>query len=227
MIAWEPWDSWRPSVDQPGFSCAAISSGVHDALIREWARAARADGRPILLRFAPEQNGDWRPWSVGVQQNTGKGYIKAWRHVVDLFRGEGAANVVWVWNPYVEVGGSTPMAASFPGRRYVDMIGLDGFNWGSTRPWGWQDYSTIFGSSVPIVKRLAGGKPWLIAETASAQGPDRPAWAADLVRRARADGAASVVWFEFNKETDWRLAPDAASSAALSAEFGPAASRRR
>ena len=31
---------------------------------------------------------------------------------------------------------------------------------------------------------------------------------------ARADGVGALVWFEFDKETDWRLSGDAASAAA-------------
>ena len=46
--------------------------------------------------------------------------------------------------------------------------------------------------------------------------PRRAAWVADTLQAARADGVDALVWFEFDKETDWRLAddPDAAQAAA-------------
>jgi beta-mannanase len=138
-----------------------------------------------------------------------------WRRVVNIFRTAGATNVQWVWNPYVDVGGSTPMFASYPGDAYVTRIGLDGFNWGSTRPWGWQSYDDIFASSVALLKAKAPTRPWFIAEAASARGSKRAAWITDTVARAKRDGATALVWFEFNKETDWRLSNDPVGSAAL------------
>ena len=56
----------------------------------------------------------------------------------------------------------------------------------------------------------------MIAETSSARGPGRAAWVADTLKAARAGGVDALVWFEFDKETDWRLAddPEAAQAAA-------------
>jgi len=57
----------------------------------------------------------------------------------------------------------------------------------------------------------------MIAETASAPGARRPAWVKDTLASAHHDGVAAVVWFEFDKETDWRLAGDAATARAARA----------
>ncbi len=205
MISWEPWDSWTAETSQEEFQAADISRGAHDALIDDWAEAVRSFGRKVLIRFAPEMNGDWRPWSAGVNGNTPADYVAAWRHVVDRFRRAGASNAQWVWNPYVAVGESTPMRDLFPGGSYVDVLALDGYNWGSTRIWGWQDYDDIFATSIPALRGLAPGKPWIMAEIGCAPGPQKPAWITDTLTRARQDGARAVVWFEFVKETDWRL----------------------
>jgi hypothetical protein len=37
------------------------------------------------------------------------------------------------------------------------------------------------------------------------------------LRSAHADGIAAVVWFEFDKETDWRLSEDPAAAGAARA----------
>ena len=42
---------------------------VHDALIDRWAAQVAAYRRPVMLRFAAEMNGDWRPWAIGVNGN--------------------------------------------------------------------------------------------------------------------------------------------------------------
>ena len=215
LIAWEPWDSWRDTALQPEYRLNDIALGRYDALVNRWAKQAKAFQRPVLIRFAPEMNGDWRPWSTGVNGNPKGSYIRAWRHVVDRFRAVGANNVKWVWNPYVEVGESTPMAASFPGANYVDWTALDGYNWGSVRQWGWQSYDDIFASSVRRLKTLAPSKPWMMAEIGCAPGVAKPAWITDTFSRARAGGAGAVVWFEFNKETDWRITATPESTAAV------------
>lgn len=223
LISWEPWDSWSGAEQQAAFTLKQLNSGRYDALVDRWARQIKSYGGPVLIRFAPEMNGTWRPWSVGVSGNTAKQYISAWRRVVTRMRAQGALNVGWVWNPYVEVGGSSPMMATYPGSSYVDYTALDGYNWGSTRPWGWQSYDDIFASSVRLLKAKAPGKPWLIAEIGCAPGAGKPAWIAATMAQAQAEGAVGVVWFEFNKETDWRLAADpelAAATAGVLADYG-------
>src|SRR5436853_485094 len=83
-LAWLPWVT-TGGVGRPAYALRAIAAGEHDAYVREWARAAAAWGGPLYLRFAHEMNGDWYPWSVGVNGNTSADYQAAWRHVVDIF----------------------------------------------------------------------------------------------------------------------------------------------
>ena len=48
----------------------------------------------------------------------------------------------------------------------------------------------------------------MIAEVGSAPGNQKAAWTQALFTRAHADGAVAVVWFEVDKETDWRITSD-------------------
>jgi hypothetical protein len=217
MISWEPWDSWRGGADQPGYSLDRIAAGAHDALIDRWAAQIAGYGRPVLLRFAPEMNGNWLPWSTGVNGNGAGDYVAAWKHVRARFRHAGATNAVWVWNPIAAEGGPTALRGVFPGAREVDWLAVDGYNWGSTRAWGWQSYADIFAPTVAALRALAPGLPVMIAETACAPDARRPAWVASTLHDARADGIAGLVWFEFDKETDWRLRGDRATAAAAQA----------
>ena len=68
LISWEPWD-WDGGTEQPAYALRRILAGDHDALIDRWATQVAAYRRPVLLRFAPEMNGDWRPWSTGLNGN--------------------------------------------------------------------------------------------------------------------------------------------------------------
>jgi Glycosyl hydrolase family 26 len=205
LISWEPWDSWRGGADQPAYALRRIADGAHDALIDRWAAQIAAFHRPVMLRFAAEMNGDWLPWSTGVNGNADGDYVAAWRHVRARFRRAGATNAVWVWNPAAAYEGSTPLRELFPGRRQVDWLAVDGFNWGATRPWGWQSYSDVLAPTVGALRRLAPGRPVMIAETGCPPDPRKASWVSGTLNAARAAGVDALVWFEFDKETDWRL----------------------
>ena len=102
-----PFFSWSsqsiPSgLDEPDFQLADVIAGSYDSYIREFAEGARDWGHPFFLRFDWEMNGNWFPWSEGVNGNQSGEYVAAWRHVHDIFTAVGATNVTWVWCPNVD-----------------------------------------------------------------------------------------------------------------------------
>jgi hypothetical protein len=207
MLAWEPENGGGPVTNQPAYSLARMIAGAQDHLITRWAREIAAWGKPILLRFAPEMNGNWNPWSEGVNGNLAGQYVQAWRHVHTLFVRAGASNVLWVWNPMVNFTGSTPLAELYPGDAYVDVVGLDGYNWGTSQSWStWQTPAQVFAATVTAVKRLTA-RPILLCEVASSEkGGNKAAWVSQFFSYLAATPAIhGFVWFEFNKETDWRV----------------------
>src|SRR3954453_12860196 len=226
LISWEPWDSANGSADQSAYALKRIVAGDHDALIDRWAHQVAEYRRPVLLRFAAEMNGDWLPWSTGVNGNRRGDYAAAWRHVRARFRRAGAGNVVWVWNPIATYDGATPLRELFPGPDQVDWVAIDGYNWGATRNWGWQTYADIFAPTVRELHELAPRRPVMIAETGSAPDPRKAQWVTDTLQSARADGVDAVVWFELAKETDWRLTENPATAAAARTGLPPPRGRR-
>ena len=214
LISWEPWDSSRGGAEQPEYALRRIAAGDHDALIDRWAAEVARYRRPVMLRFAPEMNGDWLPWSEGVNGNGRGDYVAAWRHVRARFRRAGADNAIWVWNPIAPYEGSAPLRGLFPGARDVDWVAVDGYNWGDSRPWGWQSYDDVLAPAVRAVRELAPRRPVMIAETGCAPGARKPSWITKTFEAARADGVGALVWFEFDKETDWRLSGNEAVAAA-------------
>jgi beta-mannanase len=189
MITWEPM-----SYHGRSYPLRAIARGRYDGYVRRSARAARDWGRPILLRFAHEMNGDWYPW--GVRGNSPHDYKAAWRHVVRVFRRAGADNVQWIWAPNVDQGGDHPFAGLFPGNRWVDWVGLDGFNWGYDG--SFYSFRRIFGHSYRVLGRLSR-RPVMIAETgAGAAGKAR--WISQALRwqMPRFGRIRALVWFNYN-----------------------------
>ncbi|HLW35563.1 MAG TPA: glycosyl hydrolase [Chthoniobacterales bacterium] len=139
LVFWSPWG--KPYQENRGpdrFSLAAIIAGTWDNYIDQWADAAKQFGKPMIVDFANEPNGDWFPWSgafYGGSQWVAdranwlgpENYKAAYRHVVDRVRSRGATNIKWLFhtNNYaypMETWNFAP--AYYPGSDYVDWLGL-------------------------------------------------------------------------------------------------------
>jgi hypothetical protein len=217
LVTWEPW-AWGGGLNQPAYSLDRIAAGDFDARITQWGQELAAWGYPVQLRFAHEMNGDWYPWAEGVNGNEAGDYVQAWRHVHDVMAATGAPNVSWVWSPNVPYWGSTDLAGLYPGAGYVDVVGLDGYNWGTSVSWsGWILPQDLFAPGIAQLRSLAPGVPILIAETASSEaGGSKAAWNTDLVSYLAAQpDVMGFVWFHMQKEADWRINSSDASAAAF------------
>lgn len=215
-ITWEPWNP-SDGVNQPQYDLASIIDGSHDAYIRNWARQIKAWHGTVKLRFAQEMNANWYPWCEGVNGNAPGAYRTAWQHVYNIFKSVGTRNVIWVWSPNTQFPGSTPFSASWPGDSYVSQVALDGYNWGSTRSdTRWQSFSQVFSPSVNALTALTQ-KPLYIGEVASAEdGGNKASWITNMFAVLKASPAIKgFVWFDHDKETDWRINSSTASLAAF------------
>jgi Glycosyl hydrolase family 26/Fibronectin type III domain len=151
-------------MDTGSVSLASIANGSEDSAITTWAQQAKAYGHPFFLRLNWEMNGGWFPWGTTTStQNTPADYVAAWRHIHDIFAGQGATNATWVWCPNVEGGNSVPLSELYPGDAYVDWTCLDGYNMGGSS----QSFSSIYSQSYSDLLKLAPTKPMMIGEVAS------------------------------------------------------------
>src|SRR5664280_1195181 len=205
MLTWEPWAPGGGSA-QPRYALARIADGSYDPYISDFAGQVRAWGGVIALRFAHELNGNWYPWGSGVNGNTAEEAVAAWNHVRAVFAAQRTSNVLWVWCVNVQGAGAAALKSLYPGDGAVDWVALDGYNGGTALPWGgWLTPTQIFGSTLRAVRQLTR-HPVVISEVASAeQGGDKAAWIQALFTLARKARVRAVIWFEYNKETDWRL----------------------
>nr|WP_233549097.1 glycosyl hydrolase [Clavibacter lycopersici] len=216
LITWEPWKGGA-GVDQPAYANARIVAGDHDAYIRSWGADLAKYGGTVYLRLGHEMNGNWYPWSDGVNGNAPGSYVAAWKHVHDLVVAQGATNVKWVWSPNVPYPGSTDLASLYPGADQVDVVALDGYNWGAVAGQRWTSPADLFGPGIAQLRTVAPGKPLVIGEVASSEtGGSKADWNRDLVAYLQAQpDVLGFVWFDFRKEEDWRIDSSAASAASL------------
>jgi mannan endo-1,4-beta-mannosidase len=82
-------------MDPTGPSVAAIAAGKEDRYLETYANAVRAFGGPVVISFGHEMNGDWYSW--GWTHTRPAVFVRAWRHIVTVFRHAGADNVTRLW----------------------------------------------------------------------------------------------------------------------------------
>lgn len=204
-----PLVNWEPSK----IAFARIADGSQDGLITARANAAKALGKKFFLDFAAEMNGD-EAWSG----NNAPLYVSTYRHIHDLFVAAGATNVVWAWCPNVTDthGGNATTMDYYPGDAYVDWTGVDGYNWGTRNNTGWQSFEQVFQNIYPLL--AAKKKPVLIGEMASCPtGGDKAKWIDGIVPTLRRTYPLikGIVWFDINKECDWRISSSPESERAF------------
>jgi hypothetical protein len=193
-----PLVNWEPA----GVDFNRIVDGSLDDTIRARAQGAKALGKPFFLDFAAEMNGD-EAWGG----NNPTLYVAAYRHIHDVFMAEGATNAVWAWCPNVTdvEGGNSRTMDYYPGDTYVDWTGVDGYNWGKGNG-GWQSFEEVFARIYPLL--AAKDKPILIGEMASAEVDGNKAEWIDAIiptLRRKYPMIKGLVWFDVNKERDWRI----------------------
>jgi mannan endo-1,4-beta-mannosidase len=195
---------------------ARIADGHRDGYLRTYAAGVAAFGYPVVISFGHEMNGYWYSWSY--RHTSPAVFVRAWRHIIDVFRRSGAYNVTWLWTVNIidKRGGIPSPAAWWPGSKYVDWVGMDGYYY---KP-SWT-FASLFGPTIRAIRALTLD-PILITETAAPPAAGQAKKIADLSASVHGYGLLGFVWFNWNKKLPWQLR----GSAALAAYRQAAASFR-
>jgi len=198
---------------QPWEDLAAISAGHYDGYLRSFATAVRRFGHPVIIGFGHEMNGRWYPWGYGHQSPTA--FVKAWRHVVQLFYRCGARNDTWLWTVSSSGGKHAgPLKPYWPGTKYVTWVGIDGYYY--TRH---QDFAHVYGSTISQIRKFTN-LPILLAETGIGQIAGQARELPTLFAGIRREHLLGLVWFDVAQHKglyhqDWRLEGHPAAIAAF------------
>jgi mannan endo-1,4-beta-mannosidase len=194
-------------IDPTGISISAIADGHYDSYLSAYAKAVRAYHRSVILSFGHEMNGYWYSW--GYTHTSPAVFVAAWRHIVTLFRALGTQNVTWLWtintiHKKTKVPSPEPW---WPGKSYVNWVGIDGYFTNSSSV-----FPSVFGPTIVSVRSLTHD-PILISETSATPVTSQPAKIADLFAGIRLYGLLGFVWFDSSERVDWRLSTPAAIAA--------------
>jgi len=171
-----------PVVSWNATNLTDILSGSNNCAITNAALALAAYQGPILLRWAWEMNlagtngkawiylgyptngSNPSPAQVAAAQTN---FVTAWRQIRNIFDANGAANVIWLWNPGAGNDAAPGQSAGgytdgfYPGDAYVDWIGIDAYN---RQDDAFADTYTVE-PSYGYTNMTAHAKPLLIGET--------------------------------------------------------------
>jgi glycosyl hydrolase family 26 len=191
---------------------SAIAAGDYDGYLRSFARSVHDFRYPVIIGFGHEMNAPWYSWGYGsVSPST---FVAAWRHVVTLFRAEGADNVYWLWTLQADEPGTGPIASWWPGAQYVTWVGIDGYYY---RPS--DTFASVFGKTIAQV-RMFTGQPVLLSETAVGPQAGQAQKISDLFSGMRHYGTLGLVWFDIAQDDgiyhqDWHIEDHPAAEAAF------------
>jgi mannan endo-1,4-beta-mannosidase len=200
-------------VDPTNISIASIAAGMYDSYLTRFAKDVAAFKYPIVVSFGHEMNGYWYSWGYG--KTSPADFIAAWRHIVDLFRKNGADNVKWLWQVNSLSSRTSPVHAWWPGSQYVTWVGISGYYYvpGAT-------FDNIFNPVVTAVRQFTRD-PVLIAETGVGPQAGQVRGIKDLFAGIRMQHYIGLVYFDQHsyggiyKGEDWRLEDSPAAMAAF------------
>jgi hypothetical protein len=202
--------SWHLDRDSGGGTYAWWAKGNGDRLATAVAkRAAALPARGVYVRPWAEFNADW------VDFGDVDDFVAAWRRVRAIFR-QHAPRVQFVLNPTTDTyEGCWDVRNVWPGSGYVDLHGLDGYNWARPEYGGWRSFDDVYREQYARLQACAELPVW-VCEFGCAERPsmgDKGQWYRDMadaiaLRYARVE---ALVTFNVDKEEDWRVGSSASA----------------
>lgn len=197
-------------IDAPGGVLSGIAVGQYDARLTRWANQVRSYGHSVIIGFDPEANGPWYTW--GLHHQSPATWIAAWKHVVTLFRADGARNVTWLWTMVRSGQRAANPHAWWPGRHYVTWVGLDGYWYTHT-----STFQNVFGTTIAQVRAFTN-KPIFLSETSVGPQAGQVSKIPELIKGVESNHLLGFLWFDAPQHQgvfhqDWRLEDNPAAVA--------------
>ena len=202
MITWEPWlNSFTELKDSKKHVYDLIEDGYFDSYIAAFAKKLKDLQRPVFLRFAQEFDNPEYPWFLN-DNDAPERFKKAWKHTYEIFKNNQAVNVIWIWNPWK----SNNIVSFYPGKEYVDWIGVNVLNYGLLNPDGdWHDFKDLYEPFHIELENLPL-TPVIISEFGTLKGEKmQNEWLKKAFSSIETDfkEIKSVIYFNSKVDTNW------------------------
>ncbi|TDC55984.1 hypothetical protein E1281_09695 [Actinomadura sp. KC345] len=178
-----------------GADTRQIVQGEHDELIQRRARAVKALGKPIFLRWSRDMDAA----SARKRVHSPKDFVAAWKHMREIFQRERVHNVAWVWCPTARGFGGADAGAFYPGDDHVDWICAD------AQPGGDYDYRDL-SEALKLFLQWARErpKPIMVAEfgVPRSYGERRAEWLREAAKTLQDPQVKAVVYFNSDERAE-------------------------
>ncbi|MEV4006394.1 hypothetical protein [Actinomadura sp. NPDC049753] len=176
-----------------GGDAREIVQGEHDDLIAKRARAVKALGKPVFLRWSRDMD----KASEQKRVHSAADFTAAWKHLRAIFKREGVDNVAWVWCPTARGFSGANAGSYYPGDDQVDWICAD------AQPGADYDYRDL-SEALKLFTEWARGrhKPIMIAEfgVPKSYGPRRAEWLREAAKTLQDPQVKAVVYFNSDEQ---------------------------
>jgi glycosyl hydrolase family 26 len=201
-------------IDPTFASVSAIAAGSYDEYLDTYAVAVRDFGHQVVIGFGHEMNSTSYSW--GYKSVPASTFVAAWRHIVTLFRSQGADNVTWLWTVQADDSKTAPAASWWPGSSYVSWVGIDGYYLSPA-----DTFSRVFAPTIDQVRAFTD-RPVLLSETAVTRRANQYANIVNLFEGMAQYKTLGLVWFDKDQthqseRQDWRIEGDLGAEAAFHA----------
>ncbi len=191
---------WSDGVHPNSKVAYDILNGKYDEYFVEYAKDLKTFGKPILFRLNNEMNSDWCWYGAFYTARDSDIYKQLWHYIRKIFDQQGVDNLIWVWNPHdvslPDFAWNNSMTY-YPGNKYVDVIGLTGYNNGTYFAGEkWRSFNEIY---KPLYNKNMNlfDKPFMVTEFSSNNvGGNKAQWINDMFKNLPAYKNIKVaVWW--------------------------------
>lgn len=213
VLTWEP--MYHKNDKPVSIPYQKILMGNYDSYLEKMAQIIKEFEHPILIRFAHEMNLSHYHWGTSKNEygpESPQIYIKMFQYVVDYFKKNNVDNALWVFcpnhysipNPIDDPAAKWNHATHYyPGDKYVDVLGMDGYNWGKISSANNQSFKQIFSLLHNELTNIAPKKPIMVFETGT--GHSHKQWLEEAIIQSKKWNLTGLIWFQIDKENKWAL----------------------
>lgn len=171
-----------------GVSLDSIINGSQDYVIRQFG-AKLCQGS--ILSLFHEPNGNWDSWGGTVGNNTPNKVISAYKHIHDII-GTKVKYAFVVNNDSVPNTANNQIVNYYPGSAYVDIVGIDAFNFGG------QSFASAVPQSLVTLMSFYGKPVWL---TSVGTADNQTKFVTDMMSNVKKMGISGIIYFDADQFT--------------------------
>jgi hypothetical protein len=164
-------------------SYQSIADGAWDSsVILPEARRLKTFHHKVFIDFDHEFDS-----ATQAGKGTAAQYAAAYRHIHRVMRLAGVKNIIWAWVSTGYLAHAGQIAASYPGRGFVNWVGYDPYNFAQCHAESWRSPYQTFQPFYHWLLTQPGmrDKPIMLGEYASAPGPSVESWYAHVANALR------------------------------------------